>query len=467
MAAGATLDTEDDQDAIDNVQPPAMTLPTAPPAAQASAGGTAPGSAAPASPTPALAPATAATNGIEGQPQKKQIPTGPKVEFDPKKLAKVQTPEDLVDAMRPKSRTDYLDWWEKTHGDIDEKYDNLQKQLGQRPEDEGLTRSEKFAALLQFGLHLMKNSSTPTPNQGSVLTGTLSDEYDAMQKAHQDNVAAQQKDYDTQANAIEQGRQAALKGIGTPAQAMAGQQASDKAYAQETKDNAAALKSAKDVLTDKQSALGPVTYSTDPKGNLVSLVRDPKTGATTAEPVLTIDGKPYQGKVLGRETGSGVEKGDPAAVKTQKYLMSLGYTESDATNIAMKPKTNNPNADWISVYKSAIQANGGDDASAKHVADIAILNNYGAGALAQVNKPLVPSSGKYAPPQPPDSVVQGMKPGMVYDFGDKGKWMKGLDGKPVLVSRPGGRTVLNNRNAIQNPDAALPTGGLPAPNASP
>jgi hypothetical protein len=455
MAAGATLDPDDD--AVQGAQAPAVGMPQplagASPSQPASPGAGATPTDQPAAQAadPSLAgpPAPQQPNAITNQPQpKKQISTGPPVKFDPDKLAKVQTASDLVDAMTPKSRTTYLDWWEKQHGDIDDKYDNMQKQLGQRPsDDQDLSRQEKFSALLQFGLHLMKASSAPTTNQGGVLAGQVSDSYDSMQKAHQDSIAASQKDYDTQSNAIESGRQADLKGIGTPATAMKAQQDSDTALTTQTKNNMTSLKTANDIVQGKQANLGPATYSTDEHGNLHSISRDPNTGAATAQPVLGIDGKPYQGRVLGRETGSGVDKGDPAAVKTQKYLMSLGYNEQDATSIAMKPKTGNVNQDHTAVFKTAMQANGGDSDSATHVADMYILNKYGAGALAQTNKPQVPQRGPYAPPAPPAQALQGLKPGMVRDFGPKGAWSLGLDGTPYLVRQPGGQSP----NAIQNP----------------
>ena len=48
------------------------------------------------------------------------------------------------------------------------------------------------------------------------------------------------------------------------------------------------------------------TYSTGRDGSLYSIGRD-ANGNPSAKPVLGIvDGKPYQGQVLGRATGSGV-----------------------------------------------------------------------------------------------------------------------------------------------------------------
>lgn len=462
MAAGAAID-QDELDSIQNPPQPTMQLPTAPPQAQSP---TTPAVQNPGSATSAGGAAPTLTGqpaqpGIGQQPQKKQIDTGPQVQFDPKKLAKVQTAQDLVEAMRPKSRTEYLDWWEKTHGDIDDKYDNMQKQLGERPTDEGLTRQEKFAGLLQFGLHLMKASSAPTTNQGGVLAGQLSDSVDSMNAAHQANIKGQQSSYDASSNAIENARQQEQKSIGTAADARKGQMQSDKDYASETKDNASAFKDVSDALNTKQSALGPATYSAGPDGTLHSINRDPDTGQAVAQPVLGIDGKPYKGKVLGREAGSGIDKGDPKEVRIHKYLTSvLGIDPDKSAKIAFKAKTGDPTADKLGVYKAVLAATGGDQRTADLAGNNWVMENYGPGAVARSNAPLISPQGDSAPTA---QALAGLKPGMTRDFGSKGVWTLGLDGTPRLMRMPGGGST----NPIQNPGAALPAPGAPAPNASP
>ena len=136
MAAG-TIAPPDLDDTATPTMPPIQGAPA--PLAQASpsqpaspgAGATPVAQQGPPAPLPGTAPAA---NGITNQPQKGQINTGPTAEFDPKKLAKVKTTLDLLNAMKPTSRTDYMDWWEwKQHGDINDKYDALQKSIGQRP----------------------------------------------------------------------------------------------------------------------------------------------------------------------------------------------------------------------------------------------------------------------------------------------------------------------------------------------
>lgn len=370
--------------------------------------------------------------GVPGQ--KGEIPTPPVVpEYDPKKLAKANTTLDLLNAMKPKSRTDYMDWWEKQHGDINDKYDQLKTQLGARPsDDEPQTQKEKFAALLEFGLHLMKNSAPATTNQGAVLSGTLSDEHDAMDKAHQANIAGQQKAYDTQSDAIDQAKAEDLKGIGTPAAAMAAQEKQNLDETTETKNVAQAAKAANDAASTKASTLGPTTYATGPGGTVHALVRG-DDGTVKAMPVTGIDGKPFVGKVLGREAGSGIDKTDTAAIRNQRYLTSvLGVDQNTATTIAFRPKTGNPNADHMAVYKSLLQASFGDEDKAKRGADQYVLDNYGAGAITQANKPVVQPQG--IGNTPPAAALAGLQKGQVRHFGAKGDWTLGIDGKPVQVN---------------------------------
>lgn len=481
MAAGAISsgDIDDPPTPTANLPPPLQSVPGA---AAPGSGVAAPPAAAPAAPAAAgpsvnpedpqsMIPQGQNTPGVENPPgakQKGKIDTGPKVQFDPDKLAKVQTAEDLVNAMQPKSQNKYMDWWEKTHGEIDDKYDALQQKLGARPsDDEDMTRKEKFAFLLQYGLNLMKaTGNASNPNQGAASAGALQTSIQGAQDAHNAGIKKQQDAYDANANAIEAGRTDELKGIGTPAAAMKGQMDADTAFSKQTRDNAVSLKNANDVLTDKASAAGPSTYSTAPDGTVTRMVIDPATGKATAQPVLGIDGQPYRGKILGRESGSGIDKGDPAAVKTQKYLQNvLGYSEHDATAIAMKPKTNSPQADWNSVYKASMQATGGDDAGSRNAANHIILENYGPGALAQANKPLVPQNGKYAPPAPPKEALQGLTAGMTRNFGSKGVWTVDMQGNPKLVRMPSAQAP-----GIMNPPQAgnpMPPPGIAAPPASP
>lgn len=426
MAAGAPLG---DVDLPDQQTP---TMPTiqgaAPPAAAASPSQpAAPGAGA----TPPLAQPQAGRT-IEQGTGKGEIATPTvKPEYDAKKLAKAQTTLELLDAMKPKSRTDYMDWWQQQHGNIDAKYDNMKSQLGARPaDDEPQTKKEKFAALLEFGLHLMKASAAPTTNQGAVLSSTLSDEHDAMDKAHQDKITKGQTDYDTQASAIETARDKEQTGIGTPASAMKEQGLENRQDAENLKDTAAAAKDLAYSTSERAAGQGPATYAVGPGGVIHAIIRD-ADGHAHAEAVTGIDGKPFAGKVLGREAGSGVDKSrqDTAAMRNHKYLTDvIGLDPDTAAKIAFKPKTGNANGDHAAIFRSAMAATMGDDEKAKRIADQYVLDNYGASALTQNQTPLVAPKG-----QPPPQALQGLKTGMIRDFGAQGKWTVGIDGKPVRV----------------------------------
>jgi hypothetical protein len=366
----------------------------------------------------------------QGNGGKGEIPTPDvQLKFKPDKLQKAQTTLDVLNAATADSRKSYMDWWEKQHGDIDDRYDHLKSQLGARPsDDEPQTKKEKFAALLEFGLHLMKNSAPASTNQGAVLASTLSDEHDANAKQQQANITAKQGAYDTQANAIETAREKEQAGIGTPAAAMKASSDQAKGDAGAVKDQASALKSITDAESTKASSLGPATYIQDPKGGLHYAVRD-ADGKTHTEPLLGIDGKPMMGKVLGREAGSGIDKSnqDTASMRNHKYLTGvLGLDNKTAEAIAFKEKTGNPDADHLSVYKTVMAATFGDAAKAQRVADQYTLDKYGAGALGRQNA----SIGAGAPPP---EALKGLKHGEMLDFGPKGKWTIGLDGKPVRV----------------------------------
>lgn len=401
------------------------TMPSAPPGAQASPSQPVAPGAAPLAGPPSPGGIAQGTGNTKGEIATPQV----KMKFDADKLAKANTTLDILNAATAASRRQYMSRWEQQHGNIDDKYDHMKSQLGARPsDDEPQSKKEKFAALLEFGLHLMKNSAQPTTNQGAVLSGTLSDEHDAMTQAHKDAITKAQGDYDTQAGAIETARDKEQKGIGTPAGAMKASSDLAKGDSAAVKDQASALKSINDVDTTKASSLGAATYATGPGGVIHNIVRD-ADGHAHAEPVTGIDGKPFQGKVLGREAGSGIDKSkqDPAAVRTHKYMVNvLGMDAETAAHVAFKPKTGDANKDHAAVYRSVMAATFGDDEKAKRVADQYVIDQYGAKGLSNANAPMIPD-------RPPPAAMQGLQPGKVRNFGAKGSWTVGIDGKPIRV----------------------------------
>ena len=438
MAAGAALPYPSSDDLLSQSGGAGPSVPKLPPIQGQGAGPSTAPPAAQASPSQPAAPGLGAAQpqgGIaQGTGNKKGEIATPDVQlkFNPDKLKQAQTTLDVLNAATAQSRKQYMDWWEKQHGDIDEKYDHLKSQIGQRPsDDEPETKKEKFAALLEFGLHLMKASSAPSSNQGAALTGAVADSVEGEAQAHAQKVKGEQGAYDTQANAIESARDEEQKGIGTPAQAMKASDDQAKTASTATKDQAQALKAINDVDTQKAASMGAPTYVTAPDGSLHQLIRD-ADGKSHMEPVLDLEGKPTKGRVLGRTTGSGVDQAskDPAAVRTHKYLTNvLGIDPDTAAKIVFKPKTGNPSTDHLAVYKSALAATAGDPEKASRIADQYTLDQYGAGALARQNGPVIPTPGA-----PPAAALQGLKPGEVRNFGAKGKWTIGIDGKARLVS---------------------------------
>ncbi len=433
MAAGAAIPPDDQ--ALNNLTPPSLpgiqgapapATPTAPPGPAASPSQPAAPGAAPLQGPPKPGIEAGATG------QKGEIPT-PDAELkfkDPDKLKKAQTTLDILNAATTASRSQYMAWWEKQHGAIDDKYDNLKQQLGARPsEEEPQTKKEKFAALLEFGLHLMKASAAPSTNQGAALTDTVADSIQKAQAAPGQKLAASQDAYDTQAAAIETARNKAQAGIGGPAAAQKAADDMAKTTSAATKDQAAALRDINDVDTTKAAAMGPATYATDAKGIVHSITRG-DDGQAKAQPVTGIDGKPFTGRILGRATGSGVDKGDPAAVRTFKYATGVqGYSTDDAKAILGIKSTGKPDADHLSVYNNALRVNGGDHEAADRIADQYVLNKYGAGALARQNSPQLPQGQG-----PPPAAFNGVKANQVLDFGPNGRWAMGIDGKPHRVT---------------------------------
>lgn len=87
------------------------------------------------------------------------VPEGFDPEIPQEKLKDIKTPDDLVNAMPEKRATEFLDWWEKQHGAINDKYDAMAKQF-QMPADQKMSRKQKFGVLMQFGLQMMRNSAS-------------------------------------------------------------------------------------------------------------------------------------------------------------------------------------------------------------------------------------------------------------------------------------------------------------------
>lgn len=146
-------------------------------------------------------------------------------DFDTDKLKDVKTSGDLVAAMKPDARNQYMDWWEQQYGAINDKFNAMRDQLGgQKDQHPNMTRQQKFETLLDFGLHLMRASQPDRHGGpgggdfvgavGEAVQGSLGDR---VQQDQSQEGLRQQK-----LSQIEQQRQAELKGVGNYGDAVKG-----------------------------------------------------------------------------------------------------------------------------------------------------------------------------------------------------------------------------------------------------
>jgi hypothetical protein len=166
-------------------------------------------------------PGQVPTAGPQQAPDKK-IPIGPPGfdhAADPKKIEKANTIGDLMDAVTPKKRSEYMDWWEQQYGSINQKFDSLSQELGHRPDkNKAMSREDKFRMLMEFGINMIRNSD---PRSGTGTTGGNLALSGAQAIQQQEGERAQEAaQYDAKSAQIEQQRQVATKNLGTRGQAM-------------------------------------------------------------------------------------------------------------------------------------------------------------------------------------------------------------------------------------------------------
>lgn len=382
MAAGAGLqDPQVDQPAVP-AMPGIQGQPSAP-------GGT------PTAPAPIAAQQpNAIQQGVPGQ--KAQIDTGPTTapEYDPKKLAKANNALDLLNAMKPKSRTDYMDWWEKQHGDIEDRYAAMQQDLGQRPDPQrDPTKKEKFQMLMDFGISLLQHSGTNGPygtNNGVAATGdALRDSLDREQQRKQ----ADTNRFDQQTQMIQQQKQNDLKDIGNYGNAVREDALITNANTRTAIANANAMKPPKPGQ--------PVTRY-DAKGNQYEWDPDSENPQTGRKGVWqpSVDSNGNKLPAMQATGPRGAVKGPPARQAEVTDLVSRGMSQEDAINrvYGTGVKSTDPVKTWSNVY-SVARRNGAEPDEAKTEADNMTASVHGAGALdaqrAKANRTAIPTS---APP---------------------------------------------------------------------
>lgn len=300
--------------------------------------------------------------------EKAKIPIGPpgfKPEFDEKKLKEAKTAQDLFQAMKEDSANDYMSWWEDQYGAIDQKWAQVQKELGKRPDPKRkLDRREQFELLMDFGLNMLRNSSTGDPtNNENAAARSIYDTARSKQSQRQEEVDR----YDSLSAQTQKGRQADLAAIGTRGEAMSKQAGITRDLAGTAKD----LAPPKETPRNKQIITGV-------DDTVYTLGDD-----NSAQPVTGIDGKPIKGRAAGRNgTGSGRETDTrPSQQKQYEHLLTLGIPKEAAVRIAYRQTSGDALKDYKDVYRTTMTATVGDEAAAKRAADAYVATMYGEDAV--------------------------------------------------------------------------------------
>jgi hypothetical protein len=261
-------------------------------------------------------------------PQGKQkIPVGPpgfKPKFDTKKLSKAQTAADVMGAMKPASKQTYLDWWEGQYGTIDRKWNAVMADIGQRPDARRKpSREEMFDMLLEFGLHMLKNS------QNNDLGGALAKSVGGAVQGHYGRRFNEQARHDALTQQAREGRATDMKSIGTYGDALKGQAELDMRGAEQRMRDEQLLEA--ETRRKKLEGEAPETLDTD-------------EGTAQWNPeTRTWDRATMDGKQITRKTvqGSGTGRGGGRDTRTANQkniddLVDRGVPEQLATDIVYR-----------------------------------------------------------------------------------------------------------------------------------
>lgn len=294
-----------------------------------------------------------------GKPSKQgpsKIPTMPKgIKFDESKLTGVKTAGDLVDAMKPASQKKYMEWWEQQHGAIDKKWDDVEAQLGKRPDGAKgpMSRKEKFKMLMEFGLNLMKHSQAQGDRTPSLVEAGAGALHDTVRGAQQSDLNDQAQ-YDATLGEARKRRGEEQKTIGTYGDAMKGQSAMDQDEAQITEANA---------RTKKVDEMAPDVESSDDG------MMQWNPGKKAYEP-LTIDGKRQTNAKVGARGGSGASNDSRTAqIKNIDDLVKRGVPEQLATDIVYKRVTD-PRKAFTDIVRDRMRAYASRQEAEKDANDI-------------------------------------------------------------------------------------------------
>lgn len=351
----------------------------------------------------------------DGKPMVQVIPDGIKDSDFGKgavKLEDVHTPEHLIDSLTVPKQNIFMDWWEQQHGAINDRYDSLRADLGQRPDpNRDPTRKEKFVALMHFGLHLMQNAKRGNDPMAAV--GQSAEEALAGQKQHQ---VAQTEDYDSRVAGIEGQRQTQLKNIGNYGQAVR-----EDALIQ----NANVRTEIARLNAGKAPKTGQPTTRILSDGTQVDYDPDSKSW----NPSVDKNGKPI-GKMPLQGPRGGMGRGESATVQNIKALEARNYSTADAVNMVLHHKpTGDPQKDYVSILNKNTPpgASAAEIENARATAEETINHIYGEGALdnARARRDTTIRGPATPPPVPPP-------PGKIGKDAQGNRW-KNVNGKAVLV----------------------------------
>lgn len=256
--------------------------------------------------------------------------------WDKDKLQNANNAQQLIAAVKPGQLSPYMDWWEQQHGDINQRYDQMRAELGERPDpNREPTRKEKFTELMNFGLQLMQNA-----RRGADPTAAMGESIQQARGAQQAKQQGETATYDARAAGIEAQRQAQLKDLGN--------------YGQATREDALI----QNARTQQLKALQPPKQG-EPYTRMLkdgTQVQYDQTDGTWKQSIGP-GGKPLKpDPSVGPRGGVGGGRA-PARMAEVQDLVSHGASYGDAVNkVYGVGKTLDPTKTYTGIYRSAISA---------------------------------------------------------------------------------------------------------------
>lgn len=141
-------------------------------------------------------------------------PPDMQAEADPEKLDKAKTIDEVFDAAPSKQQNEYMDWWEKSYGSINSKYDRMRDELGQYKKfPEKPSKKQMFVYLLGYGARMMNNMRGGVESGVDPMAASMDASGFAQDTAMGNRMS--EGDYNANLSAIEGARARELKGLGS------------------------------------------------------------------------------------------------------------------------------------------------------------------------------------------------------------------------------------------------------------